>query len=122
MRDQPIASGADVNRFVALHGDKMHVSQAAGRRAAARVDRKDKADEGLTVDEIQQDEVTRQPLNLRARKRAAYRDKVRAATRLVKHRRRVQIAVRLSTPAPSRRQQILAARLVDELLDQQEAA
>jgi hypothetical protein len=72
------------------------------------------ADADLTLAEIEQDEATRQPANLRKQRRLARARRVRAQRRFNRQNARALIALRLATPAPSRR----ALRAADRLTEQ----
>lgn len=99
-----------------------HISQSTAARARDRFERAEPADVDLTLQEIEQDEASRAPANLRKQRRMARARRVRAQRRFNRMTSRQLIAARLSTPAPSRGAVRLAARLQREAQQNQEHA
>lgn len=81
---------------------EVRISQSTAARARDRFGRAEPADVDLSLHEIEQDEATRAPANLRKQRREARARRVRAQRRFARMAARQLIAARLSTPAPSR--------------------
>lgn len=93
---------------------ELRISQSTAARALDRFERAEPADVDLSLQEIEQDEATRVPANLRKQRRMARARRVRAQRRFQRMTARQVVAARLDTPAPSRGAVRRAERLARE--------